>query len=106
MKQHQTAQQIALRARIVLAPAEGKPSLQIAEDKYVRHATVRLRRNRWVKLQAHTLFLRLPSSFWQPGVRWVARKADPIPCQHHQQCAEFAYQGEQSQPVQHLLDQR
>ena len=51
VKQHQTAQQIALRARIVLASAEGKPSIRIAEENHVRHDTVRLWRNRWVKLQ-------------------------------------------------------
>jgi hypothetical protein len=39
VKQHQTAQQIALRARIVLASAEGKPSIRIAEENQVRHDT-------------------------------------------------------------------
>jgi len=51
VKQHLTAQQIALRARIVLASAEGKPSIQIARENQVTHDTVRLWRNRWVKLQ-------------------------------------------------------
>jgi len=51
VKRHQTAQQIALRARIVLAAAEGKPNVEIASKEQVRHDTVRLWRNRWVKLQ-------------------------------------------------------
>jgi putative transposase len=51
VKRHQTAQQIALRARIVLAAAEGKPSVEIARKEQVTHDTVRLWRNRWVKLQ-------------------------------------------------------
>jgi transposase len=55
VKQHQTAQQIALRARIVLASAEGKPSIRIARENQVTHDTVRLWRNRWVKLQGISL---------------------------------------------------
>lgn len=51
VRQHQTAQQIALRARIVLASAEGKTSTTIAEENKVSHNTVRLWRNRWVSLQ-------------------------------------------------------
>lgn len=52
VKQHQTAQQIALRARIVLAAAQGKTSGQIAVEHQITHDTVRLWRNRWVRLQA------------------------------------------------------
>ncbi len=55
VKQHQTAQQIALRARIVLASGKGKPSIRIAEENHVTHDTVRLWRNRWVKLQGISL---------------------------------------------------
>lgn len=51
VKQHQTAQQIALRARIVLASAAGKTNTSIAEANQVSHNTVRLWRNRWVSLQ-------------------------------------------------------
>jgi transposase len=51
VKQHQTAQQIALRARIVLASAQGKTSGQIAAENQITHDTVRLWRNRWVTLQ-------------------------------------------------------
>ena len=51
VKQHQTAQQIALRARIGLASAAGKTNTTIAEKNQVSHNTVRLWRNRWVSLQ-------------------------------------------------------
>ena len=51
VKQHQTAQQTALRARIVLASAAGKTNISIAEENKVSHNTVRLWRNRWVSLQ-------------------------------------------------------
>ena len=55
VKQHQTAQQIALWARIVLASGEGEPNIRIAEENHVTHDTVRLWRNRWVKLQGISL---------------------------------------------------
>jgi transposase len=51
VKRHQTGQQIALRARIVLAAAEGKPNIRIASEEQVTQDTVRLWRNRWAKLQ-------------------------------------------------------
>jgi putative transposase len=51
VKRHQTGQQIALRARIVLAAAEGKPNVEIARKEQVKEDTVRLWRNRWIKLQ-------------------------------------------------------
>jgi putative transposase len=51
-RQHQAAQQIALRARIVLALAEGRTNTVIAEENKVSHNTARLWRNRWVALQA------------------------------------------------------
>jgi putative transposase len=51
VKRHQTGQQMALRARIVLAAAAGKPSIAIAREEQVTDDTVRLWRNRWVKLQ-------------------------------------------------------
>lgn len=51
VKQHQTAQQIALRARIVFASAAGKTNTTIAEENQVSHFTARLWRNRWASLQ-------------------------------------------------------
>jgi putative transposase len=51
IKRHQVGQQIALRARIVLAAAEGQKNKEIAQAYNVTLDTVRLWRNRWVKLQ-------------------------------------------------------
>jgi len=50
-RQHQIGQQIALRARIVLAAAQGLKNKEIVEKYQVTADTVRLWRNRWVKLQ-------------------------------------------------------
>lgn len=51
VKRHQVGQQIALRARIVLSAAEGQKNKEIVEKYQVTADTVRLWRNRWVKLQ-------------------------------------------------------
>ena len=51
IKRHQVGQQIALRARIVLAAAGGLKNTEIAQRYHVTLDTVRLWRNRWVKLQ-------------------------------------------------------
>lgn len=51
IKRHQVGQQIALRARIVLAAAGGLKNKEIAQTYGVTLDTVRLWRNRWVKLQ-------------------------------------------------------
>jgi putative transposase len=51
IKRHQVGQQIALRARIVLAAAGGQKNKEIAQSYHVTLDTVRLWRNRWVKLQ-------------------------------------------------------
>jgi putative transposase len=51
VKRHQVGQQIALRARIVLAAADGLKNKEIVQKYQVTADTVRLWRNRWVKLQ-------------------------------------------------------
>ena len=51
IKRHQVGQQTALRARIVLAAARGETNEEIAQVNNVTSETVRLWRNRWVKLQ-------------------------------------------------------
>jgi putative transposase len=51
VKRHQVGQQIALRARIVLAAADGLKNKEIVAKYEVTADTVRLWRNRWVKLQ-------------------------------------------------------
>jgi putative transposase len=50
-KRHQIGQQMALRARIVLAAAGGETNERIARENKVSRETVRLWRNRWIKLQ-------------------------------------------------------
>ena len=51
VKRHQVGQQMALRARIVLAAADGLKNKEIVAKYSVTADTVRLWRNRWVKLQ-------------------------------------------------------
>jgi putative transposase len=51
IKRHQVGQQIAMRARIVLAAARGQKNKEIAQTYQVTLDTVSLWRNRWVKLQ-------------------------------------------------------
>ena len=52
VRRHTTAQQLALRARIVLAAADGANNSQIARQEAVNLDTVRLWRSRWLGLQA------------------------------------------------------
>jgi putative transposase len=54
-KRHQIGQQIALRARIVLAAATGLKNRAIVEKYQVTADTARLWRNRWVDLQGISL---------------------------------------------------
>jgi putative transposase len=51
VSKHQTGQQMALRARIILAANTGQTNTAIAQKHEVKHDTVKLWRNRWVKLQ-------------------------------------------------------
>lgn len=48
---HSTQQQIALRARLILAAGAGQSTSQIARDEGVHVDTVRLWRKRWLDLQ-------------------------------------------------------
>ena len=50
-KRHQIGQQIALRARIVLAAADGLKNQELVEKYQVTADTARLWRKRWVDLQ-------------------------------------------------------
>ena len=54
-RRHSTPQQIALRARIILASAEGKNNAQIARQLGVSIDMVRLWRERWLILQPTSL---------------------------------------------------
>lgn len=51
VNKHQTGQQMALRARIILTASSGQSNTGIAEKYEVTSDTVKLWRNRWVKLQ-------------------------------------------------------
>ena len=50
-KRHRSEQQQVLRARIVLAAAQGRSNAQIARELAINVDTVRLWRDRWVGLQ-------------------------------------------------------
>jgi putative transposase len=50
-RRHRSEQQVVLRARIILAAAQGLPNAQIAREVGVNVDTVRLWRDRWVGLQ-------------------------------------------------------
>lgn len=50
-KRHRSEQQQVLRARIVLAAAQGRSNAQIAREQSINVDTVRLWRDRWVGLQ-------------------------------------------------------
>jgi transposase len=49
---HSTAQQVALRARIILSAAAGWSNIQISQHLEISRETVRLWRDRWAGLQA------------------------------------------------------
>jgi len=55
VRRHSAAQQIALRARVVLAAAEGKNNAQVARQLGVSIDMVRLWRERWLVLQPASL---------------------------------------------------
>jgi putative transposase len=50
-QRHRSQQRLVLRARIILAAAQGQSNAQIARDLQVNVDTVRLWRDRWVGLQ-------------------------------------------------------
>ena len=50
-KRHRSEQQVVLRARIVLAAAQGNPNRHIAAELGINVDTVRLWRDRWAGLQ-------------------------------------------------------
>jgi len=55
VKRHSVGQQIALRARIILAAAEGQNNSQIGRELDITLETARLWRQRWLDLQAISL---------------------------------------------------
>jgi len=55
VRRHSTAQQIALRARIIMAAAEGHNNARIARDLSISITMVRLWRKRWLVLRPASL---------------------------------------------------
>src|SRR6266849_5152542 len=55
VRRHTTPQQLVLRARIVLAAADGANNSQLARQLVVSRDTVRRWRERWLALQAASL---------------------------------------------------
>jgi putative transposase len=55
VRRHSTAQQVALRGRVILTAAEGKNTSQIAREVGLSVETVRAWRMRWLGLQAVSL---------------------------------------------------
>jgi transposase len=55
VKRHSVGQQVALRARIILAAADGSNNTQIASRLGITPDTARLWRDRWLQLHAITL---------------------------------------------------
>jgi len=51
-RRHRSEQQVVLRARIILAAAQGASNIQIAGDLGINVDTVRLWRDRWASWQA------------------------------------------------------
>jgi putative transposase len=51
VRRHRSEQQVALRARIVLAAAQGSSNIQIAHELDINVDTVRLWRDRWASWQ-------------------------------------------------------
>ena len=55
VRRHNVRQQIALRARIILAAGDGKSNAEIARTLHITLDTVRLWRRRWLDLQPISL---------------------------------------------------
>jgi putative transposase len=55
IRRHTTPQQMALRARIIVAASEGQNNCQIARDLGVHMETARVWRMRWLGMQAASL---------------------------------------------------
>ncbi len=96
---HSTAQQQAVRARIILAAAEGKNNSQIARELDGCVDTVRHWRMRWIGLQAATLDdLPVKERLWG-----VPRPGRPAQITAEQTCQMVAMACEQpkERPISH-----
>jgi len=83
---HTTAQQVALRARIILGAAAGLNNVQISQQLGIARETVRLWRDRWVGLQ------RVPSADLSVEERLTdaPRPGAPVRIGAEQACAIIA----------------
>ncbi len=99
VQRHSTPQQQALRARIILAAAEGKNNSQIARELDVCVDTVRMWRTRWIGLQAASLDdLPVEERLWD-----VPRPGRPAQITAEQTCQMVAMACEQpkERPISH-----
>src|SRR5436309_8736987 len=99
VRRHSTPQQLAKRARIVLAAAEGKRNAEIARDLEVSVDTARTWRGRWIGLQA------VPLTELSIGERFedMARPGRPSEITAEQTCQMVAMACEQpkARPISH-----
>ncbi len=99
VRRHSTPQQVAKRARIVLAAAEGKRNAEIARDLEVSVDMARTWRGRWIGLQP------VPFSELAIGERFedIARSGRPSEITAEQTCQMVAMACEQpkERPISH-----
>jgi transposase len=100
-RRHTTAQQIALRGRIVLAAADGKSNTQIAKELGVNVDTVRLWRTRWHGLQAVPLM----DLSLQERLTDVPRPGKPVRITAEQVCQIVALACERPQDCERPISQ-
>jgi transposase len=99
VRRHSTPQQVAKRAKIVLAAAEGKSNAEIARDLQISVDTVRLWRGRWIGLQA----VALTDVSIEERLEDVVRPGRPSQITAEQTCQIVAMACEQPQerPISH-----
>ena len=99
VRRHSTPQQVAKRARIVLAAADGKRNAEIARELSVSVDTARTWRGRWISLQA------VPLTELAIGERFedIPRPGRPSEITAEQTCQVVAMACEQpkERPISH-----
>jgi transposase len=101
VSKHQTGQQMALRARIILAASSGQTNTRIAEKYEVKHDTVKLWRNRWVKLQD----ISLDDLSAEQRLSDAPRSGAPATITADQRCKIEALAGEQPENSERPISQ-
>jgi len=99
VRRHSTPQQVAKRARIVLAAADGKRNAEIARELAVSVDTVRLWRGRWIGLQP----IPLSELSMRERLEDIARPGRPAEITAEQTCQMVAMACEQpkERPISH-----